>query len=163
MSPILPILPADHAAVLALNNAHAAELSFLTGERLTALLDQAFLARRIGELDAFMIAFDQSADYDSPNFLWFRARRPRFVYVDRIVVSGHARGSGLARLLYQELFHRALAAGHDTVCCEVNADPPNPASDAFHARLGFAECGAAALGNAKRVRYFERPLVTSPS
>lgn len=45
------------------------------------------------------------------------------------------------------------------VCCEVNSDPPNPASDAFHARLGFAEVGAAAIhGGAKSVRYLARPL-----
>ena len=28
-------------------------------------------------------------------------------------------------------------AGHDRVVCEVNLDPPNPGSDAFHERLGF--------------------------
>jgi hypothetical protein len=38
------------------------------------------------------LAFDQHARYDSPNFLWFGARYPRFVYVDRIVVAASARG-----------------------------------------------------------------------
>jgi uncharacterized protein len=33
-----------------------------------------------------MLAFDQDADYDSPNFLWFRERLARFVYADRVVV-----------------------------------------------------------------------------
>lgn len=149
----------DEPAVLALNNAHAEELSFLTSEQLSHLLGEAFLARRIGRLHAFLLSFDQSADYDSPNFLWFRARRARFVYVDRIVVAAHARGHGLARLLYEELFAAARAAGHDTICCEVNSDPPNPASDAFHAALGFHEVGAAPLpGHAKSVRYFEKAL-----
>ena len=74
-------------AMLALNNAHAQELSWLEPERLQHLVGKAFLARRIGELDAFLLAFDQDARYDSPNFLWFRARYPRFVYVDRIVVA----------------------------------------------------------------------------
>ena len=70
-------------------------------ERLTQLIGEASYARRIGELDAFLLAFDQDADYDSPNFLWFRERYPRFVYVDRIVVAAAARGRGLARLLYR--------------------------------------------------------------
>ncbi len=55
------------------------------------LVDRAFFAGRIGEADAFLIAFDQDADYDSPNFLWFRERFERFVYVDRIAVAPAAR------------------------------------------------------------------------
>ena len=86
-------------ALLALNNAHARELSWLEPERLEHLVGQAFLARRIGHLDAFLLAFDQDAQYDSPNFLWFCARYPRFVYVDRIVVAASARGRGYAQAL----------------------------------------------------------------
>src|SRR6185437_12371238 len=102
--------------------------SWLTPERLTHLMRQAFFARRVGGVDAFLLAFDQDADYDSPNFLWFRDRYPRFVYVDRIVVAASARGRGLARLLYRELFEQAMRAGHTQLFCEVNSDPPNPAS-----------------------------------
>ena len=60
--------------LLALNNAHAQELSWLEPERLQHLVEQAFLTRRIGDLDAFLLAFDQDARYDSPNFLWFGSR-----------------------------------------------------------------------------------------
>jgi predicted GNAT superfamily acetyltransferase len=141
-------------ALLALNNAHAQELSWLEPERLEYLIGEAFLARRIGDLDAFMLAFDQDARYDSPNFLWFRARYPRFVYVDRIVVAASARGRGGARRLYHDLFEHAVRAGHDRVVCEVNKIPPNPASDAFHAALGFIEVGAASVDDGSRtVRY----------
>ena len=41
-------------AVLTLNNAHAAELSWLESEQLRVLLKQAFYARRIGDVDAFL-------------------------------------------------------------------------------------------------------------
>jgi hypothetical protein len=53
--------------LLALNNAHAQELSWLEPERLEYLIGEAFLARRIGNFDAFLLAFDQDARYDSPN------------------------------------------------------------------------------------------------
>src|SRR3979490_24759 len=89
---LLPLSPTVEPAVLALNNAHAAELSWLDGDRLTFLLRQAFHARRIGEVDGFLLAFDQGAAYDSPNYLWFRQRYRRFVYVDRVVVAPAARG-----------------------------------------------------------------------
>jgi predicted GNAT superfamily acetyltransferase len=136
---LLPVSPTVEPAVLALNNAHAAELSWLDNGRLTLLLRQAFHARRIGEVDGFLLAFDENAAYDSPNYLWFRQRYRRFVYVDRVVVAPGARGRGYAGLLYADLFDRAGQAGHDIVVCEVNCDPPNPASDAFHTMQGFAE------------------------
>ena len=70
------------------------------------------------------------------------------------------RKRGLANRLYEDLFRNAAAAGHDLVVCEVNSDPPNPASDAFHAALGFVEVGHAAIhGGAKTVRYLARSLV----
>ena len=145
--------------LLALNNAHARELSWLEPERLEHLVEQAFLARRIGDLDAFLLAFDQDAQYDSPNFLWFCARYPRFVYVDRIVVASSARGRGCARRLYRDLFEYAVRAGHERVVCEVNISPPNPASDAFHAALGFVEVGTASVYDGSRtVRYLSHTL-----
>lgn len=144
-------------ALLALNNAHAQELSWLEAERLEYLIGEAFLARRIGRLDAFMLAFDQDARYDSPNFIWFRARYPRFVYVDRIVVAPTARGRGCARRLYDDLFEHAVRAGHDRIVCEVNKTPPNAASDAFHAALDFVEVGTASVhGGSRTVRYLSR-------
>jgi uncharacterized protein len=154
-----PITRDVEAAVLALNNAHAVELSWLDADRLRSMLAQAFYARRSGSIDAFLIAFDQDARYDSPNFLWFHARYPRFVYIDRIAVAPSARGRGLAHRLYADLFDAARVAGHALVLCEVNSDPPNPASDAFHATLGFAEVGHAAIhGGSKTVRYLSRSL-----
>lgn len=146
-------------ALLGLNNSHAEELSWLERERLQDLVAQAFYAGRIGNLYAFMIALDQDGQYDSPNFLWFRSRYARFVYVDRIVVAASARGMGCARRLYADLFDRAAEAGHDRVVCEVNQQPPNPASDAFHAALGFAEVGSASIHNgSKTVRYLSRAV-----
>ncbi len=124
---------------------------------------EAFYARRVGNVAAFLLAFDQDADYDSPNYLWFRERYPRFVYVDRIVVAAAMRKRGLANRLYEDLFRAARVAGHERVVCEVNSDPPNPVSDAFHAALGFVEVGHAAIhGGAKTVRYLVRPLGPAP-
>lgn len=157
--PIEAVQAADEAAVLVLNNENAAELSWLEPNELSALIGTSFSASRIGDLEAFLLTFDQTATYDSPNFLWFRERYPRFVYVDRIVVAANARGRGHARRLYEDLFARAAAAGHDIVTCEVNLDPPNPTSDAFHAALGFQEVGEAVIhGGKKAVRYYAKQL-----
>jgi len=149
---------ADLDLLLALNNGHARETSVLDRDALGRLVAMAFRARRIGAADAFLIALDQDADYASPNFLWFRDRHARFVYVDRVVTAPAARGRGHARALYRDLFDAARTAGHDRVVCEVNTRPPNPGSDAFHARLGFVTVGAADLAGGKSVRYLERGL-----
>jgi predicted GNAT superfamily acetyltransferase len=145
--------------VLALNNAHAAELSWLEAGELRRLVGEAYYARAAGACDAFMIGFDQDADYHSPNFLWFRERYPRFAYVDRVAVATSARGRGLARALYEDFFTRATTDGHTLIACEVNSDPPNPGSDAFHAALGFRIVGSAEIYGGKRtVRYYVREL-----
>ena len=157
MNDIKPITSLNLAAVLDLNTRHENELSPLDAVRLAALVDASYLAGVVGDADAFLIAFDEMSAYDSPNFIWFRERYPRFAYVDRIAVAKHARGRGLARLLYEALFEKARADGHDIITCEVNLDPPNPASDAFHAALGFREVGTAGYGQ-KIVRYFIRQL-----
>ena len=142
--------------ILALNNMHATELSWLDAARLRKLVERAFFMRSIGDAEAFLIAFDQDADYDSPNFLWFRDRYSRFIYIDRIAVAPAARGRGHARRLYGELFEAARQSSHDRIVCEVNSDPPNPASDAFHAALGFQPIGSAVLpGGIKTVRYLQ--------
>lgn len=146
-------------AMLALNQAHEKETSVLDKKALQDLVDQAFhLPLRADGRDGFLIALDQDAVYASVNFAWFKAKFPRFVYVDRIIVAEAARGQGLARSMYEELFTAARNQGHERVCAEVNKLPPNPASDAFHAALGFEVIGEAELVNGKTVRYFRRSV-----
>ena len=155
----LPISDMLEPAVLALNNTHAIELSWLDADQLRVLIRGAFYARRIGEIDAVLLAFDEGMTYESPNHCWFRTRYRRFVYVDRVVVAESARRRGHARQLYVDLFEHARRAGHDIVGCEVNHDPPNPDSDAFHAALGFEEVGRGSVhGTGKTVRYLVRVL-----
>ncbi len=145
--------------MLALNAAHETETGPVDTETLSAMLATAFLWREEGGgADGFLIAFDQDAAYDSPNFHWFRARYPRFAYVDRVIVAPHARGRGLARCFYDALAIAARKAGHERIVCEINLDPPNPGSAAFHDALGFAIVGEALLANGKTVSYRELTL-----
>lgn len=155
------ILAHEHGALLALNNQHATELSWQSAQDFDALLARAWHARTAGAIgtgDALLIAFDQDAGYANPNFAWFAARHRRFVYIDRVVVAAHARGHGHADALYADLIARARAAGHVRLVCEVNDDPPNPASQAFHRSRGFAPVGNVRLDNGKQVDYLELEL-----
>jgi predicted GNAT superfamily acetyltransferase len=162
---IVPIATQDdtvQAALIALNNANSRETSFLTAERWRMLVERAFAATCVGDAAAFLIAFDQDADYDGHDFLWFRQQLASFVYVDRIVVAGEQRRKGLANLLYRDLFDRAARAGQQQVVCEVNLIPPNPTSDAFHANMGFTEIGRGTRPDgSKTVRYLMKPLAAA--
>ncbi len=154
----------DVAALLPLNNAHAVELSELDEQRFETLRAASFWALCTDDHSAFMLCFDQGAAYDGINFRWFKARYSLFIYIDRIVVAPEARGQGLARQFYDHLFAQARAVGHDLIVCEVNIDPPNPASDAFHAKIGFAPVGQALLETrGKTVRYLAAKTPTPAS
>jgi predicted GNAT superfamily acetyltransferase len=145
--------------IIELNNRHEVELSWLDLHRLRGMIEAAYYAKSVFDQSAFLIAFEQDALYDSPNFLWFRDRIPRFIYVDRIVVDPRARGRGLARALYEDLFEHSRSDGHELVCCEINKEPPNPVSDRFHQAFGFQQIGEATIGSGKTVRYLTRHLV----
>jgi len=155
-------LPQDEPAVLALNLASEAVLSPLTAGGLGALLAQSWHQRVAcldGHVQAFLIALGPGADYDSPNYQWFAQRYTDFVYVDRIVVAAPARQAGLAGLLYGDLIAHARAGGMARITCEIDIEPPNPASLRFHGRFGFAEVGTQwVAGGKKRVSLQELPL-----
>lgn len=158
MSPAV-LTPGDLGWVHALNEEHKQETSSLTPERLAALVDMAWYAKAAGNEGAFLIAFDQSAPYENANFAWMKQRFDRFVYIDRVIVAHTHRRQGLARRLYDDLIREARAGTYPRITCEVNADPPNPQSDAFHARMGFEPVGdLRALSTEKTVRYLALTL-----
>ncbi|EGF90794.1 acetyltransferase GNAT family protein [Asticcacaulis biprosthecium C19] len=150
-------LASPHEALLALNNAFATETSFLTEADWRQMVAEVRFAFHAAS-DGFILTFDQTAAYDSPNFLWFKARYDRFCYIDRVVIAASAQGLGLGKALYQHLFDAARQAGFETIVCEVNLDPPNPGSIAFHERQGFAAVGDQTLPNGKTVRYYAAGL-----
>ena len=92
-------------------------------------------------LIGFVIGMRSGADYSSENYRFFEARSSDFLYVDRIVIDGSRRGAGTGRALYEAVFQLARDEGQREVTCEVNLDPPNPESLAFHARMGFQRVG----------------------
>jgi predicted GNAT superfamily acetyltransferase len=148
---------AARAALLDVNNASARETSLMTPEKFDRMIASALVGMFIEPSAAFLLAFGQSDDYDGGHFLWFRSRFEKFLYIDRVVVAGPYRRHGLGRLLYADLFRRAEQLGHTHIVCEVNAQPPNPISDAFHAAQGFTQVGTAVIdGGAKTVRYLLR-------
>ena len=147
-------LPSDFAQIVALNEESVQYLSPLTGERLSQLHSEAACHRVLessGRVEAFLLAFREGTTYASPNYLWFTAHYPRFLYIDRVVVSRALQGRGLGRLLYEDLFAFARASRAGLVACEFDLDPPNLASRQFHAGFGFNEVGTHRVGPAQKL------------
>lgn len=108
---------------------------------------------------AFLLALAPGAPYPSENYGWFSLHRPGSLYVDRVVVAPHAHGRGLGRSLYGAVLERAAALGLAEVTCEVNLEPPNPESLAFHRRLGFRRVGEQSTsGGSVRVALLARAV-----
>lgn len=143
-------MAADHGAILRLNLESEHLLSPLDAERLAQLDAQAAYHRVVehdGQVAAFLLAFREGADYDSPNYRWFAERYERFVYIDRIVVASLHQGRQLGRALYDDLFAFAKAGGVGRITCEFYLVPFNEGSSRFHARFGFREVGQQWVAN----------------
>lgn len=123
---------------LSLNNKHATELSFQTSDRFKHLIKKSFYAKWDPAALVFLIAFDETANYQNANFQWFLKRYPRFVYIDRVVVDPGRRRQGFASGIYRDLLVETQRSGRSIVCVEINLIPPNSASDAFHDKFGRA-------------------------
>ena len=158
---IRPALAADFPRILELNADEVRQTSPLDEARLAeldALSALHWVVLREGSIEGFLLAMGENAGYRNDNFDWFAQRYQRFLYVDRIVINRRSAGGGLGRALYAALFAHARAARIDSVVCEINLDPPNPASIAFHARHGFVEVGQQQLAAAgKRVSMQRAP------
>jgi predicted GNAT superfamily acetyltransferase len=149
-----PISPADHAEVLRLNAQSVHYLSPLTASGLEALQAQAALHRVVADehgICGFLITLAQGADYGSPNYRWFADRHAHFLYVDRIVVSSETRTHGAGSLLYGQVFDYARDHDFPIVCCEFDVEPPNPASERFHRKFGFAEVGRQSVAAGSKI------------
>jgi predicted GNAT superfamily acetyltransferase len=161
-----PLVAADADALARLNDAAAPAVPITAPADLVRLLELAGLARgleRDGRLVGFVIAMQPAAAYDSENYRYFESRGVDHLSVDRIVIAADERGTGLGAVLYAAVFAAARAQGRREVTCEVNLDPPNPGSLAFHERLGFRSVGTQATkGGAVTVSLLAAPVEAGP-
>ena len=138
------ITPDDYDALLQLNTQFVHYTSPLDEKGLTQLVRQSVYAKsikRAGSVLGFLLCLDETAAYDSDNFLWFKARFKHFWYIDRIIVASEAQGQGIAARLYDDVIANAKHNATERIVCEYDLDPPNIGSKALHDRFGFSELG----------------------
>lgn len=95
------------------------------------------------DIGGFCLVLAPGADYHSGNYLWFADRYDDFVYLDRIAIEPSFQRRGWGRALYAEVERLAadVCPSARRFTLEVNLEPRNDTSLAFHAALGFVEVG----------------------
>jgi predicted GNAT superfamily acetyltransferase len=151
----------DLDAVLAVNNAAGEGILPMSKAQLHHFYDIADyfrVAEADGHLAGFLIALRENAEHDSPNFLWFRERFPRFLYIDRIVIARNNRRHGLGRVFYCDVQSYAEVRVPQ-LACEVFLEPRDDATLLFHGSFGFHEVGQQRMqGNDRPVSLLSKEL-----
>jgi uncharacterized protein len=138
-----PVNDRDVADVLALNERNVMALAPMDEPRLhelRGLADHFDVIDVDGAFGGFVVTFAPGTSYDSENYRWFSERYPSFYYLDRVVVDGSARRTGIGTQVYDDIESRARELA-PVMCLEVNLDPPNEPSLAFHRQRGYVEVG----------------------
>jgi uncharacterized protein len=156
------VVAADLDSILAINNNAGESILPIDRQRMSNFLDIARyfkVAEVDGQIAGFLIALTPEANYDSPNFMWFRSRYPEFLYIDRVVLTPNFRRSGLGRLFYADILSFAETR-QPLLVTEVFIEPRDNVSLVFFGTQGFTEAGQQSLPNGRRVSLMCKSLET---
>lgn len=159
-----PLAGADRAALLRLNadnypSVHTLDaatldwlLAFDAGHHLVAV-DGA------GAVLGYLLSFASASSYDDSEIAELRRRVAEpFCYICQVVVAPAHRGRGIARAFYTAVESIARSRGVRRLCCDVNTNPPNPDSFAFHRCLGFGEIGHGTASNGFAIAFLAKKI-----
>ncbi len=156
---IRPITPHDIEAVLAINNDAVPAVNSLTTNELTDIInfsEKAWVVDEGDKIVGVLIVLGPGESYGSANYTWLANQFRNFCYVDRIIIADSGKRKGYGKALYLALEEHAASTGTEVLLCEVNVEPENPQSMAFHASLGWVPFQDREHSPNKVVRYFKK-------
>jgi uncharacterized protein len=152
---------AEFPEILRINAESSPGVTRLTGSDITSLTGTgalAWVAVADRKVAGYLIAFLSSASYDGEEFIWFSKQMRDFVYIDQLALARSYRRRGIGRALYTALERWAVGLSCRSLSCEVNINPPNPVSLAFHASYGFAEISRMHTADGRHVALLKKEL-----
>lgn len=161
---IQPLADADLPALLRLNAANYPSVHTLDESTLDWLLafgggHHLVAVDRAGAVVGYLLSFASTTDYDDSEIAELRRRITEpFFYICQVVVAPERRGAGIARAFYAAVADTARRERARLLCCDVNTNPPNPGSFAFHRRLGFTEIGPGTASNGFAITFLGKPV-----
>ena len=149
----------NQANVPAVGSATLEHLGHLVAESSIALISTGGVDDGDHDVAGFCIVMGPGADYDSVNYVWFMEHHPTAMYLDRVAFGDRFQGRGLGGEMYAAVDERMRRDHPDAtgLTLEVNVDPPNEPSLAFHRKLGFVEIGRQ-LSHGIEVSLMHRPI-----
>jgi predicted GNAT superfamily acetyltransferase len=130
-------------SVLAMNNAAGTGILPMDAVKVRFFWENADYFR-VAEVDGliagFLIGVGHDAAHDSSNFLWFRERYEKFLYIDRIVIASARRSAGVGRVFYADVQSFAELR-YPQLAAEVFIENDNHPALLFHGSFGFREVG----------------------
>jgi predicted GNAT superfamily acetyltransferase len=152
----------DLQALLFLNNASVPAVNKLNIEELKSIIamaEKCWIEEIDDEVAAALIVLGPGKAYTSDNYTWLETQFTNYCYVDRIMVNVDYKRRGLGNKLYKEFEKYATHIGTSTLLCEVNIEPPNPQSIAFHMQFGWEPFFEREHGPGKKVQYFKKNII----
>lgn len=163
---VRPLVPADAAAVLRLNEESVHHLAPMDADEYHWFLGRAacaWAADVAGELAGFVLVLEPGVPYESRNYQWFSERHESFLYLDRVAIDEPYRRRGVGTAIYDAVEELADQTERP-VLLEVNIQPANEPSLAFHRSRGYVEVGTLAHPGDKVVALLARqPSRPEPS
>lgn len=159
--------PSDLSSIHAINQDAVPMVGTTTLEELSHIAQESCIslvahpADAPDQVTAFCMVLGANADYGSLNFKWFKERYDDFIYLDRVAISPAYRRQGLGRALYKAVDELAVSRcpGAKRLTLEVNVEPRNDASLAFHEGMGFETVGTRDTRYGTRVALMERVIL----
>lgn len=153
----------DSSEVLRINAVSQPGVAPLAEEELARLLtlpNEHLVATTCAEATrGYALAFHRDAPYDGEEFRTLRSVIPEpFIYIDQVAVAPSHQGLGLGRALYAGLERTGFQRRIRFLCCEVNTNPANPHSLAFHKHLGFEFLAPLSTLDGREVVLLTKPL-----
>jgi uncharacterized protein len=154
------VAASDIDTILAINNSAGESILPVDKARMLHLMEVARyfkVAEADGAVTGFLIALTPEAEYDSPNFRWFKQQYSEFVYIDRVVITPNHRRSGVGRLFYADILSFAEIR-QPLLVTEVFVEPRDEVSIVFFGTQGFKEVGKQAFGENRIVSLMTKSL-----
>lgn len=155
---IVPMTGAFSADILRINRDSQPGVAALDASELQRL--QSLSARHCvaidgeGRVAGYVLAFERDSAYDGEEFLALRKLLPGpFLYIDQVAVAAEHRRRGVAAALYRGF--------EGVLCCEVNLQPPNPSSSAFHRGCGFEVIETLSTADGRTVELLKKDVVAA--
>jgi len=133
----------DFAAIFEINQEAVPEVFALDAREFSRLLELCEYAR-VAEIDdeiaGYLFVLGKGLEYDGEEYHWFcQNLSEEFLYIDQVAIAGRWRGTGCGTKLYADLEQYALRNRKNALACEINYQPFNAGSMAFHRKAGFEE------------------------